>query len=409
MSNYFEKWGKLIFKNYYRRIQFFDFWRNFFLGSLSPIVEVVAMLFFIEKFQASTLAKTSLAFALKSGFFIGVPISIFLFRKKFNLNLALFAFTLFAFVASLFSLLPLNPIVLVFLFAIMVFPFTGTNPLVAEIYNLYPQASRGKKFVSSNMAFFAGSIIFAVVYNAILKNDTYNHELIFLLTAFAVLFSGISTLPLPSLKFSGKKKPHLKDLFYIIKNDKLFLYVLIVWHIFGTANLWILPYRTNLLAEESFGFQYNETIILLLLVVLPEMLFIIFNIPFAYLFDKFNFIVMRIGLNVLFLLYGIFFFLGGSFTMHLIGMVCYGLGRAGGSIAWKLWVNKIVPPDKVSMYMNVHVAFTGVRMVISPLFGLVALYELGPQKVGFISISLYALSILLFIPLVRYGAKRFNH
>ena len=343
-------------------------------------------------------------------FSLEFPFPFSYLKKKYNLNIALFVFTLFAFISSLLSFSSsFNPVLYVFLFSIMVFPFTGTHPLVAEIYNLYPQQSRGKKFVSSNMAFFLGSIIFALLYDFILGSETYSHDLVFLITAFAVLFSGLFTLPLPKLNFSGTKKPQLRDLFYIVKKDKLFLYVLIVWHIFGTANLWLLPYRTNLLAEASFGFNYSEGTILLLLVIIPEILFLLFNLPFAYLFDKFNFIVMRIGLNVLFLFYCLFFFLGSSFVFHLLGMVCYGLGRAGGSIAWKLWINKIVPKNKVSMYMNVHVGFTGVRMVMSPLLGLVALYSWGPEKVGIISTFLYLLSIVLFLPLIRYGNKRFNH
>ncbi len=370
------------------------------------------MLFFIEKFNASTFDKTALAFFLKSGFFIGVPVSVFLFRKKISINLCLFIFSFLAFIAALVttqsSIFKL-PVLYIFLLSIMVFPFTGTNSLTAEIYNLYPQESRGKKFVTSNIAFFLGSIIFTLIFNLILQGPSYEHSLIFLIVAFAVLFSGLFALPLPKLKFSGEKKPSLKDLFYIIKNDKLFLYVVVVWHIFGTANLWLLPYRTNLLREERFGFNYDESTILILLVIIPEVLFIIFNIPFAYLFDKFNFIVIRIALNSILLLYCIFFFLGNSYTFHLLGMVCYGIGRAGGSIAWKLWVNKAVPKKDVSMYMNVHVAFTGVRMVVSPLFGLSALYALGPQVSGYISISLYVLSILLFLPLIRYGNKRFNH
>jgi MFS family permease len=57
----------------------------------------------------------------------------------------------------------------------------------------------------------------------------------------------------------------------------------------------------------------------------------------------------------------------------LIARMVLGSARAGGGLAWNLGHNDFAPPDRVGLYMGVHVTLTGMRGAIAPFFGM-ALY-----------------------------------
>ena len=61
------------------------------------------------------------------------------------------------------------------------------------------------------------------------------------------------------------------------------------------------------------------------------------------------------------------FFVGDSWTGLVFGAVVYGMSRAGGDVAWSLWVTKVAPPNRVADYMSVHTFFTGVRGLLAPI------------------------------------------
>ena len=130
---------------------------------------------------------------------------------------------------------------------------------------------------------------------------------------------------------------------------------------------------------------------------------------YAYLFDRINFIILRIIINSFFALYIVFFFMGNSLVYHIIGMCFIGLGFGGGSLAWRLWVTKIAPKDKVSAYMAIHSGLTGIRMMFTPLVGLYGLNTLGPKTCGIISLILISSSVVMLFFVIKYGTVRFKH
>ncbi len=405
------------------RLQVFDSLRNFFLGSALPLIEVIFMYVFIKVFEAGLLEKTLLAIALKSGFLLALPISFLLFRLKRTVAEAAFLLTALSCIALLASLLliylPRTPLTLsffIFLTIIIVFPIDGMHPLLAEIYSLYVKKSRAKRFASSIMAFILGGVIFSFLYNKLPQifgslEDDYlqKYPWVVAIGASGLLLSALFALGLPKIETSQKKKSYnLKYLFFILRQDSFFLTTLISWMFLGIANLWLLSYRTNFLVEERFGFGFNEAMVITILVITPKVMQLIFIVPLSYLYDTMNVISFRILVNVFNICYMFFFFFAGSLKMLIVGMMFFGIARAGGGIAWKLWLNNMVPPSKVASYMSIHSAFTGFRMLFSPIFGLLALYTLGPKICGALSILLVIISIIILLPLQRYSKERFK-
>jgi len=62
-----------------------------------------------------------------------------------------------------------------------------------------------------------------------------------------------------------------------------------------------------------------------------------------------------------------------SLLVVLLARMVLGSARAGGGLAWNLGHNDFAPPDRVGLYMGVHVTLTGMRGAVAPFVGM-ALY-----------------------------------
>jgi hypothetical protein len=62
--------------------------------------------------------------------------------------------------------------------------------------------------------------------------------------------------------------------------------------------------------------------------------------------------------------------LTGSLWLVAAGRVLAGVARGGGSLAWSLGHNDFAAPDRVTLYMGIHVTLTGVRGAIAPFLGM---------------------------------------
>jgi MFS family permease len=137
--------------------------------------------------------------------------------------------------------------------------------------------------------------------------------------------------------------------------------------------------------------------------VLPNLARLLLNPLWGRLFDRMNFFVLRITLNLSFVVGILSFFTSDSMAGLVAGAVFYGIAMAGGDVAWSLWVTKFAPPERVADYMAVHTFFTGVRGVLAPL---AAFYLAGwvPLPVmGWMSVGLIFVGTLFLIPEIKVG------
>ena len=192
---------------------------------------------------------------------------------------------------------------------------------------------------------------------------------------------------------------------YIIK-DKSFGYVLLTWFIMGFANLWTLPLRVDYVTAPEWGIEGSAIYVAMIITIIPETIRMIL-IPFwASLFDKMNFVVLRMILNLFFGFGVLLFFVTSNPWVIGMGSALIGAAFAGGSIAWNLWVTKYAPPGKAGAYMSVHVSLTGIRGTIGPILGYWTVNLIGARNIGIISCVMMVFATLMLIPEIKHGAKR---
>jgi MFS family permease len=121
------------------------------------------------------------------------------------------------------------------------------------------------------------------------------------------------------------------------------------------------------------------------------------------LFDTMNFFILRITLNIGFMLGMLSFFATGSVAGLVAGAILFGISNAGADVAWSLWVTKFAPPERVADYMSVHTFFTGVRGVFAPVLGFYLVAGCAPATLGWISAGLILVGSLFLVPEIKFG------
>jgi MFS family permease len=116
-----------------------------------------------------------------------------------------------------------------------------------------------------------------------------------------------------------------------------------------------------------------------------------------------NFFLLRITLNVGFILGILSFFTSNSLAGLIIGAIFYGVSIAGGDVAWSLWVTKFAPPERVADYMSVHTFFTGLRGIVAPVVAFQLATTVPLNLLGWISAGLILIGTAFLIPEIKYG------
>ena len=241
-------------------------------------------------------------------------------------------------------------------------------PLYISIYETnYRVETRGRLFVKNYFLRIVSNILFA--YGAGLLLDAHLNWYPVIILAYALCFAVsawcVSQMPMKELKAKGGRNP-LTALRHV-KEDKVFRWTLVSWMLLGFANLTMFPLRTEYLASPKYGIGLTAHEVAMYTAVIPNIARLAFTNIWGPLFDKVNFVKLRIILNAGFML-GFLSFFTGSKTVGLItGAILFGISNAGADVVWNLWVTKIATPDKTAEYMAVHSFLTGVRGVAAPI------------------------------------------
>ena len=139
--------------------------------------------------------------------------------------------------------------------------------------------------------------------------------------------------------------------------------------------------------------------------VVPNSARLLLSPIWGWLFDRMNFFVLRVMVNLGFAAGILAFFTSESVAGLILGAIVYGISNAGGDVAWGLWVTKFAPPERVADYMSVHTFFTGVRGVLAPLLAFHLVAALGVETLGWVSVVLIVLASLLLVPEFRFGRR----
>ena len=173
----------------------------------------------------------------------------------------------------------------------------------------------------------------------------------------------------------------------------------------GFANLMMIPMRVEMLANPKYGISMSVGQIALLTGVIPNLARIVLSPIWGWLFDRANFFVLRVTLNIGFGIGILTFFTSDDLTGLVAAAIVFGISNAGGDIAWSLWVTKFAPENRVADYMSVHTFFTGVREYSAPLTAFQLAKTLSLATLGIVSAILILFATLLLIPEIRFGRR----
>jgi hypothetical protein len=284
--------------------------------------------------------------------------------------------------------------------------FTSKMPFLLGVYEEnYMPCRRGRLFSTAMLTLITVSLTCNFVFGKLLKADIGNYVYTLMFAGVTGITSAIIIFNIPSSNPVGANGRNPFRNFSLIYKRPIFGYILLVWFIFGFANLWIRPLRVVYLAEAERGLDLSPMTVLIIMGIIPEATRLLFTRIWAKLFDRVNFIVLRIALN-LFLAAGVLiFFISNNPVIIGVGSFFSGMGFAGGAIAWHLWVTKVAPKGEAHIYGSIHTFLTGLRGIIGPYIGFLFIYSFSIRTIGITSCMLIIFSIILLIPIIKEGKK----
>ncbi len=384
-----------------------DLVRGFFRGIITSGTQTFALFIAIRLFDAGNYSKSLIG----SAPFIGMLFSLFLVHYASLTNLrkstcgalstAICGFLLI--VSAGTSSISSYTICIITSFIFL----HGMVPFLTSIYSdNYPTHKRGAYYSKPIVITVIVSVLSGFIGSWFLDQDLGNYKWILFSLGLAALGKGFAIYKMPSkvIEDGDHKNPlgNLKLLF----EDRSFGYVLLTWFIMGFANLWVLPLRVDYITSSHYGIEGSAMFVALIITIIPDSMRAISAPILARLFDRINFIKLRMIINIIFALGIGLFFLTKTPWVIGIGAALIGIAFGGGTVAWGLWVTKYAPPGKVTAYMSVHVFLTGVRGTIGPMIGFWMVDRIGTVNIGLISFGLMIVATLMLIPEIKHGEKR---
>ena len=167
----------------------------------------------------------------------------------------------------------------------------------------------------------------------------------------------------------------------------------------GFAVLTTIPLRVEYLVQEKYGLQLSNEMVVLLIMVIPSLTRILGTQLWGRLFDRMDFIKLRIALNVCFILGTLIFFTTKSIWWLGMATMLFGVLEGGGMIIWNLWITKFSRPELVNTYMSMHTGTTGIRGLLAPFVGYQIFIHGDAEATKWTSTVLMIISITIFLSL----------
>lgn len=292
-------------------------------------------------------------------------------------------------------------------------------PLLTAVYqDNYAPRERGRYVSRTFVIRIAAAAIFAELGGRLLSADIARFR--WLLAAFAVAFAAAAyclaripsralrdARPAPRSDLPGGVRIVPRSAFLgaftslkALRTDRTLRWTLASWMLMGFANLMMWPLRVEFLANPKYGLALDPQQVALYTVMIPGLARLLLTPLWGRLFDRMNFFLLRIILNVGFALGIASFFTGSGALGLIIGAFIFGAANAGGEIAWNLWVTSS-PADRVAEYMSIHTFFTGVRGIAAPILAFQLTQTLDIAAIALMCAGLILLASLILVPEMR--------
>jgi MFS family permease len=389
----------------------YERWRALSSGILEVAATIFLLLIAVRWYHAGPAAKALIA----GGGSLGLMLAPWIVSRVERLGwpVSLGASRLMALGAVSFLVMAAVPLLPVYV-AGCVLAMTVSSasvPLLTQMYQEnYPDRARGRLFARTMVIRIAAAAAFSELAGRFLSHhgEYFRWLLIVFSAAFAFASYCVGRCPSRPLTASGGKHPFHALRF--VRSDRIFRQTLIAWMFLGFAMLMMSPLRVEYLANPKYGVHWKGTLltasaVALLTGVIPNIARLALNPVWGWLFDKANFFVLRLALNVGLILGILSFFTTGSELGLVVGAIVFGISNAGADVAWSLWVTKFAPPDRVADYMSVHTFFTGVRGMVAPVTAFYLLSSIPIRVMGWISVGLIVVGSLFLLPEISQGRR----
>jgi MFS family permease len=272
-------------------------------------------------------------------------------------------------------------------------------PLITTAYQQnYPPRERGKYVSRTLIIRVALAALFGEIGGRLLTQDLEYFRWMIAAFALAFAFSAWCVRRMPSTNLASAESISAIRSMRFIRTDRTLRFTLVSWMLMGFANLMMFPLRVEYLANPRFGIALDPQQIALYTITIPSLVRLLLTPLWGWLFDRMNFFVMRILLNIGFAIGTAAFFVGDSVAGLTIGAVVFGAAAAGGELAWSLWTTKFSPPDRVAEYMSVHTFFTGLRGVFAPVVAFQLINALSIAVLGVICAAMIVAASMILLP-----------
>lgn len=387
----------------------YERWRAVSAGILETAGATFLLLFAVRWYEAGAFAKALVAASGSIGLMLAPWIVSRVEAAGWPVSLA--ASRLASVGAITFVIMAAAPMPAVFVLGSLVAMTMSSVaiPLLTQIYQEnYPAGERGKLFSRTFMIRIASAALFSELAGRVLSANLSHFRWLLLVFAGAFALAAFCLARIPSRPLTASGGTHPFRALRHARDDRVFRITLISWMFLGFATLMMSPLRVEYLANPRHGITWNgqpltPAHIALLVGVIPNLARLALSPIWGLLFDRMNFFVLRITLNLGFALGAISFFVGGDIFWLVVAAILFGISNAGADVAWSLWVTKFAPPERVADYMSVHTFFTGVRGVLAPMIAFYFIAGLPVNYVGWICAGLILIGTSLLVPEIKAG------
>ena len=269
-------------------------------------------------------------------------------------------------------------------------------PILTSIYrDNYKAKVRGQVVGLTAFTMIGVGLITQLAGGRLLDLDLEYYRYLYLFLAAMSVVRGIVILQIPNSKGGESITPNPLSSFSAIWENPTFGYILFSWFLLGAAQFSLQPQRIEYLSQAQYGFQLGPGTIVLIVGVTTEITRLCAIQIWAHVFDRYNFIWIRIAISTLILLHILVYYNSRTIPMLIFASALLGVAFAGGAIAWTLWVTKFAPPEETAKYMSVHTFTTGVRGTLGPGLGYVCVEHLGMRTTSWIAAGLVVISIAI--------------
>ncbi len=389
-------WGEM--SGMGRRMLPWDVVRGALAGAVGTIQVTFALIIAIKYFHASDRAKSIISGCYSGGMLLSLPYAAwaprFIPRKNLRGALPAVGCALGLVIAANATSTEAYTVGIVIFGLCAPLPLPTLTSMYADGYQSH---MRGQLFGVSVIVSVLSGLLAQFLGGKILDVDLLYFRPFFLALAGFSLLMGFAIGRMPCGDGEDAPAPNPLRSFSALRENPMFGYMLFTWFLFGAANLGLQPQRIEYLIQPQYGLELSPNMVVLITGVTLETSRACVIPIWARLFDRFNFIWLRIWMCVFMAAHILMYYYCTSIFMLVLSMAFLGLAFGGGSIAWNLWVTKFAPPEHTARYMSIHTFLTGVRGVFSPAIGYAAVHYMSIQATAWVSGAMVILSIFMLL------------